>query len=384
MDLQRSSQVKVALCLWLCVTSMHAKDVTVTTAGHYSDNVTAPVTTNDENVDTEDPFPLQGSVRHVVSLYLVPILLFSGTAGNILSFIIYSQPAFRKSITSFLFRILAIADTVALNYGLWNNWLGYMHGKSLFTETEAYCKVTIYLKYVFADFPVWVLVLISIERVVGVMVPHRARLIITKPRLLLAILLIFLFLVVYNIPMMMVTSSKTYSTDGKDMYHCYYDMRLAYLAMSVIPWMDLTIYSLLPLLMMMISNSIIIFLVMKRRKLLESRRSKSADANALTATLLTVCFVFMLLTLPHAIYAISANHLHESHENKIDFITWRLLAGFLRYVNNAINFFLYCLSGRPFRKELRRLFCRQKAGLYRDISSNSTRMSVISKTSFSL
>ena len=308
-------------------------------------------------------------------------VLLSGTIGNILSFIIYSRPMFRNSMTSFLFRVLAVTDTLALNYGTWDNWLRYVRDGPVFTETKFYCKFSTYLRFLLADLPVWVLVLVSIERVIGVTVPHRARLLITKKRTIGALIFLYIFLMCYNIPMYISPGSEVSTVGNVTIYKCKTTQEYRNLAYHVIPWMDLVIYALLPLLLMLVSSIIIITIVVRRKKMLGAARSKSSDTNALTITLLTVCFVFMLLTLPHALYSLLIDPLWPSYRTKIDFYAWRFLAGFLRYVNNAINFFLYCLSGQPFRKEFLKLLCFTSPK--KDTLGNSTHMTVISKSNVS-
>lgn len=331
----------------------------------------------------EKRFPLRASIKHFTVLYLVPIILLTGTCGNILSLIIYSQPTFCKSATSFLFRVLAVADTVALNYGLWNNLIRDVFGMDILQQTTWQCKLNIYLKYLLADFPVWVLVLISLERAVGVAVPHRARLIITKLRLAASMVFIFLFLAAYNVPMIIsATSGNVTKNMTAVLNKCTYSREHITLVFYVVPWMDLTMYALLPLGIMSVCSSVIIIIMVRRKRNTVVKRSRNVDANALTATLLIVCLVFMLLTLPHAIFSISALLLH-SHRRTIDVQTWHLLAGVLRYVNNAINFFLYCLSGQPFRTELWRLFCRLPTMRQQEPSTSSARISMISKSNCS-
>ena len=42
----------------------------------------------------------------------------------------------------------------------------------------------------------------------------------------------------------------------------------------------------------------------------------------------------------------------------IDFHLYYYAAGYLRYVNNSVNFFVYCLSGNNFRSEFKNIFHR--------------------------
>ena len=61
-------------------------------------------------------FPNYKRNIHMVNytMYAVLVTFVIGTTGNCLSFLVFCRPAFRKSTTGLLFRILAITDTATL------------------------------------------------------------------------------------------------------------------------------------------------------------------------------------------------------------------------------------------------------------------------------
>ena len=82
----------------------------------------------------------------------------------------------------------------------------------------------------------------------------------------------------------------------------------------------------------------------------------------LTLMLLLVTFTFLLLTLPQYVRYLAAVvwNYTATPEDYADYILLAHVTNKVFYVNNACNFFLYCISGRKFRKDFRDLFKRNK------------------------
>ena len=303
-----------------------------------------------------------------LKLYITPILLFIGTAGNILSFVVFSRPALKHSVTALYFRVLAVADTLALNIGLWPNWMRDAFGVHIYPMTDVSCRIQTYLRYTLPDCAVWILVIMTIERMVGVMWPHHVHDIFTRRRIRVSVLVMAIVLALINIPAFWVATKN----DGDTSIHpCKADnYELAY---KIWPWVDLTIYSLLPFAIMITCSSIIIKTVYRRRRTLSRQCSVNSNTGnkvkTMTTTLLTVTFVFLFLTAPFVIYATTLKELYGKVD--VDYHLFFFSASMLRYANNSVNFFLYCVSGKPFRRELIYLFRGRKRTLSRYSSSTT-------------
>ncbi len=77
--------------------------------------------------------------------YWAPIILFSGTCLNIISFMMYSTKTLSGSVTSFFFRVLAVADTLCLHMGLWQGWLRNIGVPNYTATSDASCRIYQYL-----------------------------------------------------------------------------------------------------------------------------------------------------------------------------------------------------------------------------------------------
>ena len=306
-----------------------------------------------------------------LKLYFAPVLLLAGTLGNILSFVVFLRPALKPSATSFYFRMLAVADTLALNFGLWPNWLRDAFGIHVYPMNDAACRIQTYLRYTLSDCASWVLVIMSIHRAVVVQWPHQTRHLFNRFRVRASVLLLVVVLGALNIPAIWINTSN----DDPTGYPC--TVTNIVLAYSVWPWIDLTLYCLLPF-VIMITSSVVIIRVVYRSQALSTRGSVSSirqdKVTALTITLLVVTFVYLLLTAPFALYAITVYEFHTTI--KVNFELFYIVASFLRYINNSINFLLYCLSAETFRTELLYL-CRKDKRKLLQYSNSGTNHSLV-------
>ncbi|CAF3608406.1 unnamed protein product [Rotaria sp. Silwood1] len=84
--------------------------------------------------------------------------------------------------------------------------------------------------------------------------------------------------------------------------------------------------------------------------------STSATGIRLTCSLLVISFIFVLCTLPISIRHLLAEFIPGyRHTSTTYWQITQLILTILMYLNHAINFVLYCLTGRAFRRECRRL-----------------------------
>ena len=310
-----------------------------------------------------------------LQIYFAPILLLIGTSGNILSFVVFSQPVLKHSPTAFYFRVLAVADTLALNVGLWPDWMWDAFGIRIYPITDVSCRIQVYLRYTLPHYAVWVLVIMTIERMASVRWPHHGH-IFTRRRLWISVFTTMMVLVVINIPVFWIATENYGDTS---MHPCKAANYV--LAYQIWPWVDLSIYSFLPFVIMVSCSTVIIKTVYQRRKTLLRRGCgngyKESKVNTMTATLLTVTSVFLLLTAPFAIYAITLQEFHG--KVNVDYHLFYFFARTLRYVNHAVNFFLYCLSGKHFRRELIYLLRIRKYRFLRCDSSTTEAADVMTR-----
>lgn len=80
----------------------------------------------------------------------------------------------------------------------------------------------------------------------------------------------------------------------------------------------------------------------------------------LTRMLLLVSLTWLVLTAPFALHSIVSVFQGDESTNSARNFLVKTICFLLVYVNHAVNFYLYCLTGRRFRLELRALFCYRR------------------------
>ena len=125
-------------------------------------------------------------------------------------------------------------------------------------------------------------------------------------------------------------------------------------------WVDLVFASILPFFLILIGNVLIIYRLVRSRKKRKhiTKNNPGQKGLGMTAVLLIISFTFLITTLPISVYLTSIQFFQSRSP------LMRLLSTifmFLSYVNNCINFYLYIISGKKFRKELAKMLGCKKS-----------------------
>ena len=124
-------------------------------------------------------------------------------------------------------------------------------------------------------------------------------------------------------------------------------------------WIDISTRLISPFILMLTGNTIIICLLTKneqKRKSMTSSSDKNAKkVKSVSIVLLTTSFSYMLLTIPYMLYITVGQQLAHYYKDLDEYTSvmqlWFMISACFLYLNNSINFFLYCISGSHFRKE---------------------------------
>lgn len=119
-----------------------------------------------------------------------------------------------------------------------------------------------------------------------------------------------------------------------------------------------------PLLIITTCNVLILTTVCRRHNRLTTRDSQSHSkkrhtvSQAMTARVVAISFVHCLSVGPYSIAVLIPEFIQNV--NKITYITCLfIIFTFIWYINHAVNFVLYSLFGTAFRKDCYRLFCKR-------------------------
>ncbi|XP_074659843.1 FMRFamide receptor-like [Tubulanus polymorphus] len=285
-------------------------------------------------------------------IYGSAIIIILGTIGNILAIIVFSARPVSSKPTSILMRLLAIFDTLVLYTGLLRYWILATWKYDIRSYSLTTCLVHTYLLYVFVTISVWILVTVTIHRLIVVVVPLKAKTMLTMKSLFITMLALLIFSLTLNLHMLWTVE--------------WHDRRCmpqkSFWWDHVWPKIDLCINALIPFVVLMLCNAVIIWKVHESAKKVTKSSSgvtTKSRLNSMTAMLISVNFVFLICNLPLTVYNLDIFKPNTDHQNAIDWLIWAIL-NLLMYTNNAANFYIYSISGPRFRGELISLFtCRE-------------------------
>jgi len=221
-------------------------------------------------------------------------------------------------------------------------------------------------------------VAITWERVLAVNFPHKIQAWTSKKNTYIYIATVLLFFAVINSHFLF--GYKLYkdeddpSCSGINDFWRHYDQ-------YIFNHIDFAKYSVLPFIGIIVGNILIVgrMIYAKRmaRRQLNVDSSNSSQVSQITVMLLGLSLTFLVLNLPISIMIIL---LHEDFEYSDYQLAWIWFAWsigqLLMYTNNAVNFYIYCLSGSRYRNEVRALLCKKHASINntnnRNIPANTT------------
>ena len=388
----------------------------VSVAAAHLKMTSVPVTAAGMSISDEDaPFMWYFSKFALFWQLVEPFILVSGLFGNALIIIICRRADVMSSLSVY-FVTLAGSDLLALFVNAFNQWVYYAFDIDLMSLHTLACKLFVWLMYVSGVLSAWTLVAMTAQRAVCVLWPHRAH-ILCSARNSKAIALSMMFFIavlhchlLYGLDIVSFVHDTQEANDNavtlKDSTHstnstvmtfnigedtnintgvCVVVREYVGFFFSVWSWFDLMIFSVLPWLCLVISNSVLLWtLNVSIREAKHSLGSAHTDgvsgrkkqASSMTVTLFTVSMAFIVLILPMSCVQILGFYHHMvgslDYYHQSEFIAyWYVIAMALWQCNSAVNFYLYCLTGSKFRRELKRMFSCAAAG-------NNTRVAVSS------
>ncbi|XP_012269764.2 FMRFamide receptor [Athalia rosae] len=334
-------------------------------------NVTSNFTSNlteiiNPNVTIRGPKECNGTpgegalFEFITNGVLLNLVGLFGLFGNIISMIILSRPQMKSSI-NYLLIGLARCDTVLII----TSFLVFgLPGIYPYTGLLFNYKFIVYPKLVKFLYPlanitqmvtVYLTLTVTMERYVAVCHPLRARSMCTYGRARLAVLVIIIFSTVYNLPKYWeVTSVKERHWKYNVTAYCVSptDFRLNPLYVTIyIHWMYFVFYYAIPFTALVIFNLAIYRQVRKANRDLQHLSHHQRREIGLATMLLCVVIVFLICNVLPLV-----TNIFEKFYDEIP--SWLVQSGNLTVtINSSVNFIIYVIFGRKFKRIFLRLFC---------------------------
>lgn len=300
-----------------------------------------------------------------------PIITAVGLTGNTLSFLVMgcSQRLRKRSYSQFLC-LLAIFDSLNLiinEIDLIDEMIIYKSGPSygVFSDfSDGLCKFYNFIKYVLLLLSSWLIVCLSLERVIAVCFPFRKKLIRKRHNVVVLVSLMFVILSLTQIfRVLFIENVGGVCTVGRENLSLYiYLHHYAY---------HLALLFGLPCVIVLTCNLGVIYQIYVIRKEAGNDRPRSLDSTRKATTmLLLIGFVFVVTMFPQFVctsiilYYSDGDRIHVGRFILMDMRPYLEVLSVVSYSNYCINFFIYVMCGKSFRRELRRIFKRSRHGSF--------------------
>ena len=316
------------------------------------------------NISVDDEQKLDDGLEYILLFRLIVwgyvgmVLSLFGIVGNLITILVLLSPSMRTTSTNIYLTALSCSNILFLLIFIPSYSIRYLLGYSVYMSNEPHFPFEILLTRLpttpiyntISLSIIYLTIAVSMDRLILIRFPLRAKRILTTRTTLCTIASIYLFSIVYCIPYWL---EQRYVPERKQ-------CRLTKIGVKIYKYTRIYIY--IPMVYVIpfvtltcINISIILSLVAQNRRkqslCVKTLKRKTADYR-ITLMLVTVIIVFVLCQIPllvlNAWYAIDPE---GSYEDLI-FHTLNSIGILFIVFNTSTNFLLYCFFGQKFRKTL--------------------------------
>ncbi|ELU18805.1 hypothetical protein CAPTEDRAFT_210273 [Capitella teleta] len=340
--------------------------------------------------NTSTPFPEQDNssvdwgvdAGIKVQLIVSPFLVVIGTTGNTLSFLVLLRRRMRATAMYNFLLVLAVADTCVLWFSCLRSWVRTLTGFEVLHVSATSCKLLTFLFLTSTYLSSWLIVLLTLDRFLAIWFPLeiQSKWSICQARLAAVALIILASLtnlhVFWTFGIYELSNGKACTFDHNNVFM---DQGFEYL--------KLMLYCFIPFVIVLTVNVLIIFKIHQKRPHQKASWMSSSSSSCpesrspherISYLLMTVSITWLVLMLPYSLIGF-VEVIHDS-------VILRIACFMLLYANHSINFFLYCLTGRKFRNELRAMMngvccccSEQRRSSRRDSARSSARTEMVTE-----
>lgn len=317
---------------------------------------------------------------------LTPVIVAAGIVGNILSFIVMSSRPLRHKSYSFYLRALAVFDSLTLisREVLAVEEIQISYGRpSIYSNFgDASCKTMRFAESVSCLMSSWLVAFMAVERFVAIYFPLRKTFYCTRKRALVAIVCLFNALCCcqfYNL--VMVEHARGHCTIKREYFMLYLNL-YTYLYL-------LAMILLLPVLLIVFCNGMVVCKLFRYRQIpcnhaVDSESEKTAwvtqRRHKTTYMLITITSAYIVTVLPITLCSVIIQVTIESKPRTeaerifMAFEPYKHLLEIWSALNYSVNFFIYIVSGKMFRRELKHVLTRRTSGNGSGVKTRSTHL----------
>lgn len=330
--------------------------------------------------------PVGSFAMHAFVVYALPSICIFGIIGNILTFIIMNESS-QRIVGHFFIKILTIFDSLSLIFVLPAMWTvlmvrPYHHHLDPYSTTWAdivttgwgWCQTRVIATFFTRTLSIYTIILFTLERCIKMTKPFVAKRLCTVSNAKKSIIFLVIFALVTNIHYAFAFTKLTIKTPCGKKVVCktntiFFQSR----------YFTMTLHSVIPSIIIIVCNVIIVYRLHSSSKNIYRQHVKTCEdedhrshmkgieidqQREITLRLLLVSFAFFILNFP--LFIVTSAHSYSELTEKRFHLSGAWADAFifvllLFVLNLAINFFLYCFTGKLFRRAAINLFlCRMK------------------------
>ncbi len=317
---------------------------------------------------------------NILRVFFAIINLIAGSIGNTLTFFVMRQKSMRHTSAGAYFTVLALADSAFMISGEGGFLVKYLLGTKLIFLKHGYipCNLMYFLHFTAGDYAIWMICAVTVDRFVAVVKPLRAKKYCKVKQARIVCISLLIVLCLKNVHMFWTRAMRWVVIETKHGHstingNCEYPVAnfnsSQIFEERVRPWIAYTFLAIIPTAIIIAHNIIIIRALHKMEHMRKGNKHLDFDNNQecklpkspatkylrqMTWMFLGVSFVFLTLV---PIGYLSIFIYIPDLTNKTFFSVIQAVMISMVYANNASNFYVYCLTGRRFKKEVKALLC---------------------------
>ncbi|ESP02781.1 hypothetical protein LOTGIDRAFT_156726 [Lottia gigantea] len=319
-----------------------------------------------------------------INLYYLWVIFAIGFPGNMASIITILRMPPLTSSTAYV-AVLAAVDTLAII------------DKLLFHQLTLYdvhigvggCRVLYYFGSFFSMYVNWILVAMTVERFVAIWFPLKVGSYCNGRKAGTIMGVIAIILLLADLQFLWTATQHVSETGNVD---CGFAAEYQTFISLYWYWIDGTLYAIIPCILLFIFNFLIIFGIRRSGRIQKDLTNSKSDQMAekfrqqrqITIMLVVVSIVFVMLTIPNCLFYIVKPYwtYQKNSYDHAKFVMTNQIIFVLSDSNHAVNFYLYFLSGKRFRRRFfdtilcRRAVRRPFTSVMRTINSNVSNTSI--------
>ena len=279
---------------------------------------------------------------------MAPIIFFIGTFGNILAIIILSRPNMDKIGPRKTYLYLFYSDLFFLSQ-IVVNFFGYGYGYKydLTVMSKYICKLYWYVNYFMAPISPYLLIYISIDKVIAIKYPSKKYFLRNKKHQLIYLISLISFHTVYYLPVVYYFTVNDNLNNTNGTITCDY---INSEKRQLVNFMDTTDRILVPfLLMTSFSITLLVSIIRIQIRIRNNFRSNNHQSITrdirLVFSLIFLNIVFIIINIPLVV---------SIYYSFIDF--GFVITLYIFYITYGINFYILFLTNSLFRKEFFLIF----------------------------